>query len=246
MNVRIVLVPAVVALCAAGILFATRDDNVPAATWRTGTGADVKQGRNYDELAPETPVQLSFTCGRSRYVWVFSHSDTDGTLLLFPSPDVKSNRVQPLPPGQSTLPGKRDDKELAWTTRADVVPTTTFLVVAAAEPIPELQALMPKLRRWTNSALTSQAMSVTNPATGTELAGGPRQPLPEPLLQRAADLSLTATLINGPLTPDSQRANTWLGSWRVKEKPAPPDTEKDGADKDKDARPNGDKPPDKK
>jgi hypothetical protein len=219
---------------------------VPAATWRTGAGADVKQARNYDELPAETQVQLSFTCDQSRYVYVFSHSDTDGTLLLFPSPDVKSNRVQPLPPGQSTLPGKRDDKELAWTTRADVVPTTTFLVVAAAEPIPELQALMPKLRRWTNSALTSQAMSVTNPATGTELAGGPRQPLPEPLLQRAADLSLTATLINGPLTPDSQRANTWLGSWRVKEKPAPPDTEKDGADKDKDARPNGDKPPDKK
>lgn len=221
MNARAVLVPAAVLLIAAGIFFSRGTSGVPAATWRTGGGADVKQGRNYDELAPDTPVRLSFSCDEPRHVYVFSHSDTDGTLLLFPSPDVKSDLSQPLQPGTSVLPGMSEGKELAWTTRLEVRPTTTFVVVAAAEPIPELDTLAQKLRRWTNTALTSRAMAVTNPAGVAEVAGRPQQPWPDPLLARAAERSLTETVINGPLQPDAVRARTWIGSWRVKEQQAP-------------------------
>lgn len=222
MNARAVLVPVLVLAAAAGVWYAARETghSVPAATWRTGTGSDVKQGRNYDELPPETPVRLSFRADEPCHVYVFSHSDTDGTLLLFPSPGVKSDLQQPLPAGHSVLPGSYEGKELAWTTRTEVLPTTTYVVVAAKAPVPELDALLPKLRRWTNTALTARTMAVTAPGEGIELAAGPKSPLPDPLLQRAAALSANETIVNGPLAPDSVRADTWLGSWRIKEKPA--------------------------
>jgi hypothetical protein len=221
MNARLVLVPAI-ALLAAGIVWFTQQpvDGTPAATWRTGTGTEVKQGRNWDELPAETPVRLSFHSDASRYVYVFSHSQTDGTVLLFPSPDVLSDLRQPLAAGQSVLPGKNDSKELAWTTRAEVLPATTFLVVAASEPVAELDALLPKLRRWSNRALTSRLMAVTSIKEG-EVVAGPAQPLPHPLLLRAAELSMQSDLVNGPLVPDVERPGTWLGSWRVKERAAP-------------------------
>ncbi len=219
MNVRLVLVPAI-ALIAAGIVWYSQTDAVPAATWRTGTGADVKQGRNWDELPAETKVRLSFRCDSSRYVYVFSHSQTDGTLLLFPSPEVMSDLTQPLAAGHSVLPGARDGNELAWTTRAEVLPSTTFLVVAAKERVPELEALLPKLRRWSNRALTSGLMAVTA-IKDAEVVSGPGQPLPDALLQRAAELSLRTDLVNGPLTPDTARPDTWLGSWRIKELATP-------------------------
>ena len=224
MNARLVVVPAL-AVATALVVWLLKEPGpaagVPAATWRLGTGADVQQARNYDEIAAGTPIRLSFTCDEPRFVYVFSHSTEDGTLLLFPSPDVRSDLAQPLPAGNSVLPGKRDAKELAWNTRIEIHATTTFLVVAAKERLPELDALLPKLRRWTNTALTSGAMDVTNPPTGTEVVGGPRSPLPDPLLQRAADRSLNETVVNGPLAPDAVRAGVWSGSVRVKEtKPA--------------------------
>ncbi|MFY9344806.1 MAG: hypothetical protein WAT39_20100 [Planctomycetota bacterium] len=221
MNARLLLVPAIAAAAALGY-WLTRPAGVPAATWRTGTGTEIQQGRNYDELPPETPVRLSFTSDAAQHVYVFSHSDTDGTILLFPSPDVKSDLAQPLGSGQSVLPGRFEGKELAWTTRTEVRPTTTFVVVAAKDPIPELDALVGKVRRWTNSALTSRDMGITIPAGVKDVTAGPHQPLPDPLLQRAAELSLTATLVNGPLVADAVRADTWIGSWRVKEKAGEP------------------------
>ena len=214
MNARLVVVPAI-AVITGLVLWWTRAPGVPAATWRTGDGSQT--GRNYGELPPETPVLLSFTCTEPRFVYVFSHSETDGLLLLFPSPAVRSDLGQPLAAGSFLLPGKRDDKQLAWNTRRQVLPTTTFLVVAARESVTELDALLPKLRRWTNTALTSGAMDVTNPPVGTEVAAGAHQPLPDPLLQRAADRSLTETVVNGPMAADPQRPGTWIGSWRVKE-----------------------------
>lgn len=227
MNARLVVVPAI-AVVAAVVIWLTREPGpqpgIPAATWRIGTGADVKQARNYDELQPGSPVRLSFTCDEARFVYVFSHSVQDGTLLLFPSPDVRSDLTQPLPAGASVLPGKRDDKDLTWNTRIEVQPTTTFLVVAAKDKIPELEALLPKLRRWTNTALTSGAMDVTNPPAGKQVVAGPHTELPDPLLQRAAARSASEVVVNGPLEPDPMRADVWIGSVRVKEI-APPKTE---------------------
>ncbi|MBL8754284.1 MAG: hypothetical protein JNK15_13360 [Planctomycetes bacterium] len=225
MNARLVLLPAIALLIGGIYWYSKQPPAFPtgdiAATWRTGRGTDVKQGRNWDELPPETPVRLSVHTPEPRFVYVFSHSDTDGTVVLFPSPELKTDLTQPLQAGQSVLPGTHAGKELAWTTRTQVLPSTTFLVVAAQKPVPELEALLPKLRRWTNSALPSGEMSLTNPKSG-EPAAGPRTPLPDPLLQRAADLSLTTELVNGPLTADPSHAGVWIGSWRVKENAATP------------------------
>ncbi len=218
MNARIVLVPAIVALAALGMWMAQAAPvGVPAATWRLGVGTDTKPGINYNELPAESLFRLSFTCDEPRFVYVFSHSIEDGTLLLFPSPNVKSDLVQPVPAGHAALPGRRDDKELAWTTRTQISATTTLLVIAAREKVADIEALLPQLRRWTNTALMDGTMQVTNPASGTEVTTGQRTPLPLPLLQRAADVSLTEPLINGPLRLDQGADGVWIGSWRVKE-----------------------------
>lgn len=221
MKARLLVVPAI-AVLTAGVIWLSSDTaarpGVPAATWRVG--ADAKQPRNYEELPPGTPVRLSFRSDEPRFVYVFTHSSEDGTLLLFPSPDVRSDLAQPLPAGHAVLPGTRDGKDLAWNTRVEILATTTFLVVAARERVPELEALLPKLRRWTNTALTSGAMDVTNPPTGTEVAGGARQRLPDPLLERVAELSSVATSVNGPLEADAVRDGVWIGSWRTKEERA--------------------------
>ncbi len=214
MNVRLVVVPAI-AILAAGVIWLSRGPSVPAATWRTG--ADGRQPRNYEELPAGTPVTLSFWCDEARFVYVFTHNREDGTLLLFPSPDVRSDLAQPVPPGHHVLPGARDGKELAWHTRHEISATTTWMVVASKQAVPELDALLPKLRRWTNTALTSGAMDVTNPPAGVEVAAGPGKPLPDPLLLRAADAADTATVVNGPLEPDAVREGVWVGSWRTKE-----------------------------
>jgi hypothetical protein len=227
MNRRAVLFPAIVVLIAVGAWWRYHEGSkailVPAATWRLGSGPDAPQGKNYDDVAPETPVRLMFRCDEPRYVYVFSHSPEDGTLLLHPSPDVKSDLAQPLAPGDHVLPGSRDGKELTWNSRRQVSMVTTFVVVAAREPIAALDALLPRLRRWTNTAMTDGSMQVTKPHEGTEMIAGPRtKELPDALLQRAADLSFTATVVNGPLEPDAQLPGVWIGSLRIREVPAPP------------------------
>jgi hypothetical protein len=223
MNRRFVLL-AVVAIAAGAIWWTQKPTSIviPAVEWRVGAGTEYRQARNYDDVEPETGIRLWVRCDEPRHVYVFSHSTEDGTLLLFPSPAVKADVTQPLAAGSATLPGRRDDKELAWHSRRQILATTTFLVVAAREPIAELDALLPKLRRWTNTAMTDGSMQVTYPPEGAERAGEPRKPLPDALLQRAADVSLTATVVNGPLQADAQRPGVWIGSWRIKEKAAAP------------------------
>jgi hypothetical protein len=223
MNVRVVLVP-LLAVGAALLLWQQADEpaghgGVPAATWRIGTGTDVRQGKNYDTVPAESPIRLAWSCDEPRWVYVVSHSDVDGTLLLFPAPELRGSPANPLPAGKVVLPGSRDGKEIAWTSRRDVLPTTTYVVVACRERHEELESLLPRLRRWTNSALPDGSMQVTNPTAPFEgeLAGRPRTPLPHPLLQRAADRSLTETVVNGPLASDTIAPDTWIGSWRITE-----------------------------
>lgn len=219
MNARAVLLPAVVVATAAALWFGQGPTvtPVPAATWRIGAGTDFRQGRNYDDVPAESPIRLVFTCSEPRFVYVFSHSLEDGTILLYPSPGVRSDLTQPVAAGHQVLPGRRDGKELAWNSRRQVSITTAFVVVAARERIAELEALLPRLRRWSNTAMTDGSMQVTTPGAGAEVLAGPRTPLPDPLLQRAADLSFTATVVNGPLQADAQRDGVWIGSWRIRE-----------------------------
>ncbi len=220
MNRRLVLLPAIAVLAAAALWLGQRDRPivVPAVEWRLGPVDDYRAAGNYDEVPGDTRVRLWFRCDEPRHAYVFSHSTEDGTLLLFPSPAVASDVGQPVPAGQHVLPGARGDTKLAWTTRVQILATTTFVVVASREPIAELDALLPRLRRWTTTAMQDGSMQVMSPEAGVELAGAPRTPLPSPLLQRAADAGAAALLVNGPLQPDPAQDGVWFGSMRVKER----------------------------
>jgi hypothetical protein len=219
MNVRLVAMPLIAAGIATGIwlLLPTQTSpTVPAATWRLGSDSEFRQARNYDEVPPNTPVRLSYTCSVERYVYVFSHSTEDGTLLMFPSPDVKGSMKNPLPAGNTVLPGSDAEKDWSWSTREEILATTTYVVVASSQPVEELESLLPNLRRWTNSVLPNKSMQVTSQEKGNELIGSPRTDWPSSLLKRAADRSFTETLVNGPMHPDDATTNVWTASVRVK------------------------------
>lgn len=201
----------------------TAPGGVPAGTWRIGTGTDILHARNFDELPAESPVRLSYTCDEPRYVYVFSHSDEDGTLLLFPSPLVAGAKSNPLPAGNSVLPGMHESKELAWTTRSGVTGVTTFLAVASREKIVELEVLAPKLRLWSNSVFPDRSMQVTKPAGADELLGKARSLMPSELLQRAAKMGIAEPNPNGPMLPDPTLDGVWIASWKNREKRAPSD-----------------------
>ncbi|HEX6812996.1 MAG TPA: hypothetical protein VF384_15330 [Planctomycetota bacterium] len=229
MNVRLVLIP--LAAAAVGLVVwklapasaANGPTPTPAATWRIGLGTEIKQGRNYDELPAESPIRLSFTCSEPRHVYVFSHSAEDGTVLMFPSADLKGGLTNPLPAGNTVLPGASGDsvsgqKELAWTTRSGILAATTMVVIASREKVPELEALIGKVRFWSTSVLRTGDMVVTKAKEGMEVLGPPRSAVPSPLLQRAADRAITETMVNGPMHPDTTLPGVWTASWKVVEK----------------------------
>lgn len=222
MNARSILLPAIALLGAGALWWTNRDPfptDTPAATWRAGDSSDFEQGRAFHELPAGTPIRLSFHCSEPRHVYVFSRSAEDGTLLLFPSPDVHSDVANPLEPGRTVLPGSNDDEALAWNSRSQILATTTFVVIAADRALPELDELATRLRRWTNRARTDGSMVVTNPAAGVAVAGTARQDWPHPLLARAAMRGAAATEVNGPLTPDPKLPGVWTGSWNIRERP---------------------------
>lgn len=190
----------------------------PAATWRVGPVDEFEQARNYHELPADSPVRLSFVSRTPRHVYVLSNSAEDGTLLLSPSPEVDGSPSNPLPAGRTVLPGRRDGRELAWTTRAEIRATTCYVVVASDEPVPELEALLPRLRRWSNKALTDRSMQVTNPRGEVEVAGAPRQGWPAPVLARAAARAAAEVQVNGPLQPDERLPRVWSAALRVRER----------------------------
>ncbi|MCB9876443.1 MAG: hypothetical protein H6835_02485 [Planctomycetes bacterium] len=218
MNARRIVLPLIVMTTAVAIWWfsPTVRDDVPVATWRLGGESDFRQPGNYERTPAGTALRLSFHAGAARHVYVLSRSDEDGTLLMFPSPDVKSDQHNPLPAGRSVLPGQRDGASLAWKTRPDIPGTTCYVVVAAAQPIAELEQLLPRLRRWTNSALTSGTMETTQPQDG-EVLGKARTPWPSALLQRAAERAKLETLVNGPLHDDELLPQVWSSAFYLTE-----------------------------
>jgi len=224
MNARLVLIP----VAAAAIAFAVwkfapaspadspSPSPTPAAMWRIGLGTEIKQGRNYHELAAESPIRLSFTCSEPRYVYVFSHSLEDGTVLMFPAAELKGGVANPLPAGNTVLPGVSGDKELAWTTRSGVLAVTTFVAIASRERVPELEGLIGKVRFWSNSVLTTGDMVVTKAKEGMEVLGPPHSTkFPSPLLQRGAEIAITDDMPNGPMHADTVLPGVWITSWKV-------------------------------
>lgn len=224
MNARLFVLP-VIAVAAGVVVWKAwpdRSAGVPACTWRIGAGANIRQARMADEVPPESPLRLSCWCDEPRYYYVFSHSAEDGTVLLWPSPLVQSDLQQPLPAGTNVLPGRLQGNDVAWTSRAGIRATTTYVVVAAKERVAELEALLPKLRLWSNTVFPDHSMQVTKPLQPTELLGTAGTPaFPSPLLQRAAARNAVDVLPNGPLEPDPTLEGVWTGLWTcVEKKPA--------------------------
>ncbi|MBL9077647.1 MAG: hypothetical protein JNL08_09095 [Planctomycetes bacterium] len=221
MNRRLVILPAL-ALLVAGVVWWQRTPDAPAATWRIGTGTEIRQGRNFDALPAESPIRLSLHLAAPSHVYVFAYSREDGTVVLWPTPALQSDLPHPLPKGQSVLPGQHEGKELAWTTRAGIRAGTTYVVIAATAPVAELETLLPKLRHWSNTVFPDGAMLVTKP-DGVEPIGGPLSAgFPSPLLERAARREPDRVIPNGPLQPDADLPGVFTGSWRIVETSPPP------------------------
>lgn len=216
MNLRRIALPLIAVAVAVTVWKLCDVTTPPACTWRAGADTDIVQGQNFAELPAESKIRASLHCDGARYVYVFSLSDEDGALLLFPSTMLKTDLANPLAAGQNVLPGKHEGKDIAWTTRSGIAGITTYVAVAAKEPVPELVALLPKLRMWTNSSLPSGEMGVTNPANGEKPLAGPHtREFPAAVLQRAAALSANEPQPNGPMRADSELPGVWLSSWCV-------------------------------
>ncbi len=195
----------------------------PAATFRHGKAPEYHAARNYEELPGETPFRLDVYGAASTHWYVLSHNVVDGTVVLWPSPDLRSDLVQPLASERASLPGRIDDRDLHWTTRSELRGTTTVLVLASAAPIPELESAMPKMRRWTNSVLTDRTMLVTKPTAGEEPLGPPQSSeFPVAMLRAAAQATITSDQPNGPLTPLAGHLGVWCTAWRFTERPGSP------------------------
>jgi hypothetical protein len=223
MRMRLIVLPGLALLAGLYIWKTTAPvQGVPAGTWRIGTGTEIRQGRNYDELAAETPVRLSFTGDEPRYVYVFSYSLEDGTLLLFPSTAIEADCSSPLPAGRTVLPGRFEGKELAWTTRSGIQAVTTYIALASNAKIDELEALLPTLRMWSNTVFPDHSMSVTQPGGEVELAGRPNTAIPSALLRTAADIGNAEPSPNGPMKPVAGRPGLFMSSWKIRERQQPP------------------------
>lgn len=221
MNRRFLLPVVITAIVAAIIWISTKATarGVPACTWRIGKDTDVRQGRMFDEVAPESPLSLSCWCDEARYFYVFSHSNEDGTLLLWPSPLLQSDQVQPLDAGSHVLPGRLGGNDQFWTSRTGIRAVTTYVAVAARERVDELEALMPKVRQWSNSVFPDHPLLVTQPKVGMDVAGPAGSTnFPAGVLARAASRDLGAALANGPMQPDSALPGVWTATWTCVEK----------------------------
>lgn len=223
MNRRLLILP-LLAVAAAYYVWqrtpaAPTASNAPAAcTWRSGSGTEVHQGVNFDKLAANTPLQLSVHCQQPLHFQVWSLSAEDGTLLMFPSPKLQTGTRNPLPIGQTVLPGSLDGKEMQWNTREGIVAATTFVAIASTEPLPELDELAPKVRQWSNTIFPDHSMQVTKTAEGQDVLGKPRADWPATLLQQAAAQLREQTEPNGPMQPMANRPGVWISSWKVIEK----------------------------
>lgn len=220
MTSRVVVLPVLVAVAAVAIwLSRAGPSGVPACTWRVGAGTEIRQAVAFDEVPPESPIRLSCWCDEPRYFYVFSHSVEDGTVLLWPSPQLSSDLPQPLPAGNHVLPGTHAGKDLAWSTRTGILAVTTFVVVASREPVAELDALAPRVRQWTNRVFTDGSMQVTLPQAHADLLGPARSAeFPADLLRRAV-AAARGGQPNGPLLP-IEPPGIWTAVWMVKERKA--------------------------
>ncbi|MCA8950295.1 MAG: hypothetical protein KDE27_12390 [Planctomycetes bacterium] len=224
MRIRLFL-PALLAVGVAIYFWQTApNQNVPACTWRIGSGTEFRQAKaNFEELPPGTPLRLSLVLSEPRHVYVFAHSDEDGTILMFPSVDLKSNCSNPLPVGRTVLPGELEGtgesgtKELAWTTRPGLLAVATYIVVASDHPVAELDELLPKVRRWTNTVFPDGSMAVTKPTAGEQVSAGPHQPIPPGLLRDAAAIGSVDTGPYGPMKPAHGYEGVFTASWKVRE-----------------------------
>jgi hypothetical protein len=181
----------------------------PTVAWTVGDG---KAARQYDELAPETPVHLTVEWKQPMYWYVASWSTTDGTLALFPSPWLMTDATNPLH-GRVELPGHREGKTLTWPVRGGVPGVTVYMVVAAAKPVAELDALFLRMRQASNTTFPDKQMVITGPKDKPLAEVPPAAKIPHPLLQAAADID--AVDPDGPMQAAAGHPGVFLASWKL-------------------------------
>jgi tRNA A-37 threonylcarbamoyl transferase component Bud32 len=109
-------------------------------------------------VSPGDHLYLELETGSPVHVYVANEDDAGDIFTLFPIPGL--DLANPLPPGRHRLPGTVGGATTDWqVTSAGGV--ETFLVIASAEPIPEIER---RLARW---AVASAARAVSSTA-GTE------------------------------------------------------------------------------
>jgi hypothetical protein len=221
MNLRLLLLPAC-ALAAYWIFAQTTATPQPtlACTWRHGPADRPVQGRNYVELPQETPLRLSLHTEQPVHLYVYSLSAQDGCLLLYPAPGLVGGLSNPLPAGQSVLPGQVETKALAWTSRSGIVGATVLLAIASHAPVAELEPLAGQLRQWSNRVFPDASMVVTKPPTPpadaatAPLLGTPGTGWPHSLLEQAARQLREQTNPNGPMQALQGRPELRISSWK--------------------------------
>jgi hypothetical protein len=212
-NRRVALYPILIVTSAALIWWGSgrsQATTVPACAWRMGE--DSHQGRPYEEVPPGTAIRFAAFGPQPMHWYVASHSELDGTLALFPSPQLATSANNPLPAEWTQLPGRHGEQELAWGAREDGG-VTTFVAIATVEPIADLAATLARCRQASNTTFPDGSYAVTNPRDERSFAGPPHTPIAHPLLAEAAALPPDSP--NGPMHASRTVAGAFLSSWRT-------------------------------
>ncbi len=217
-NLRLTLVVALAAT--AGALWVGVAPGAPAATTWLG-GESRAPIEPVSQLPTEFPLRLDLELAEPMHVYVASHDLVRGTIAMFPSTALRSDAgMNPLPPGQHSLPGQHLGKQLAWHA-GDGVGGTTFVVIASREPLPELADALRACRQTGNAAFPHLPLLGTYaPEAGME--GTPsRSRFAHPLLEIAAAAALRGH--DGPMTAVEGNEGVFASALRVvTESPTPP------------------------
>jgi hypothetical protein len=194
------------------ILLANRFQQQPQVAWQIGAASASRPASAYQEVGLDEPLRLAVEFREPLYVYVVSHDREDGTLSWWPSPMLQTDAAQPLPSGTHRLPGMRNGAEQSWPARPTLA-VTDWIVVAARAPLPELDALLPRLRQASNTTFTDGSVVLSNPKDGLAPLGKKGDGVPHALLQEAIDLPKEVTP-NGGMHP-SRTPGVWLATLQV-------------------------------
>lgn len=204
-------------LALAAVLFSlfwlsNRSQHAPSLSWQVGEVASPREAGAYQEIGVEEPLRLYVRFHEPLFVYVVSHDREDGTLAWWPSPMLRTDATQPIHAGLERLPGARNGALQSWPARPTLA-VTDWIVVASRTAIPDLDALLPRLRQASNTTFTDGSIVLSNPKDGLAPLGKKGEPPPHPLLQEALALPKELTP-NGAMQP-AKPPGVWLATLQV-------------------------------